>query len=82
MNARAKPAPTDDPSIPCERDLERQIADHAARTEISGAANRRSSTLQRLLSKIVVLSDREFDSAVGTLESLVDGFHQRKAGSG
>jgi|GEM_PF-5261328 len=61
-----------------EHDLERQIGDLAARTEVASNANRRSTTLQRLLSKIVVLSDREFESAVDTLESLVDGYRVRK----
>jgi hypothetical protein len=67
------------PPAPGEVDIQRHLADLASRAEVMSASNRRLVLMQRLMARIQVLSDKEFDSAYQTFESLVDKFSLAKA---
>lgn len=61
-----------------ENDLARHIEDLACRMESQSIAQKKYSHMQRLLSKISTLSDKEFDIAYSTLESMIDNFSNKK----
>lgn len=69
-------------AAPGELELRRQLSDLAARVEMRLPTHGRQATMQRLLAKTLALSDREFETAVGALEGLLDRFASRKVGEG
>jgi hypothetical protein len=69
------------PALPGEIDIQRHLLDIAARTEVSSAVNRRQALMQRLMARIHVLSDKEFETAYHSLDSMVDRFCMAKAES-
>lgn len=62
-----------------EIDLARHMGDQASRAEANNLAQKKYSHLQRLMSKISALSDKEFDIAFSTLESMIENFNTKKA---
>ncbi|KAB8028138.1 hypothetical protein [Fluviispira multicolorata] len=61
-----------------EKDLARHMGDQACRAESNSLAQKKYSHLQRLMSKISALSDKEFDIAFSTLESMLENFNTKK----
>ncbi|MCA2961232.1 MAG: hypothetical protein IOD12_13340 [Silvanigrellales bacterium] len=64
---------------PDELEIVRHLFDTRARAEVSSAANRRQALMQRLLARIHILSDREFESAYHALDGMIETFTQAKA---
>lgn len=69
------------PAAPDELEIVRHLLDTRARAEVTSAANRRQALMQRLLARIHVLSDREFESAYHALDGMIETFTQAKAGA-
>jgi hypothetical protein len=69
-----------DGAAPGELELQRRLGDIAARVELTAGAHRRQAQMQRLMAKALALSDREFESAVTTLEGLIDRYHAERTG--
>ena len=67
------------PVAPDEIEIGRHLFDTRARAEVSSAANRRQALMQRLLARIHILSDREFESAYHALDGMIETFTQAKA---
>lgn len=61
-----------------EIELERAMADQAARFECASTWTRRQSLLHTMNAKIQYLNDEEFNSTLKTLESLIDGYTLKK----
>ncbi|MGY3802771.1 hypothetical protein ACWNT8_01705 [Pigmentibacter ruber] len=61
-----------------ETDLERHMNDQAARAESAGIAQKKFSNFQKLVTKVYSLSDKEFDIAFSTLESMLENFNNKK----
>lgn len=55
-----------------ERELQREMADQAARAETTLHVSRRQSEFYRVFSKAQLLSDRDFELAMGALSQLVE----------
>lgn len=68
------------PAAPNELDIVRHLLDTRARVEVASAANRRQAQMQRLMARIHLLSDREFESAYHALDGMIETFAQAKAG--
>jgi len=66
-------------AAPQEVDIQRHLFDMAARAEIASAANKRQALMQRLMARIQVLSDKEFETAYHTLDSMIERFCVSKA---
>ncbi|RDB36331.1 hypothetical protein [Spirobacillus cienkowskii] len=64
-----------------EDDLLRYMRDQACRAETSGIAAKKFSHFQKLLTKVYSLSDKEFDIAFSTLESMIESFNSKKTNS-
>ena len=62
-----------------EIELQRLMADQATRAEYCAQLHKRHSAMQTLMSKIQTLSDSEFETAYGTLESLILNYNTKKA---
>ncbi|BBH54194.1 hypothetical protein [Fluviispira sanaruensis] len=62
-----------------EKDLARHMGDQACRAESNSLAQKKYTHLQRLMSKISALSDKEFDIAFSTLESMLENFNTKKS---
>lgn len=61
-----------------EDDLARHMGDQACRAETSGIAQKKYSHFQKLITKVYSLSDKEFDIAFSTLESMIENFNSKK----
>jgi hypothetical protein len=61
-----------------EDDLARHMGDQASRAETSGIAQKKYSHFQKLITKVYSLSDKEFDIAFSTLESMIENFNSKK----
>lgn len=61
-----------------ETDLARHMGDQAARAESAGIAQKKFSNFQKLVTKVYSLSDKEFDIAFSTLESMLESFNNKK----
>ena len=61
-----------------EDDLARHMGDQAARAETSSIAQKKYSHFQKLITKVYSLSDKEFDIAFSTLESMIENFNSKK----
>ncbi len=61
-----------------EDDLARHMGDQASRAESSGIAQKKYSHFQKLITKVYSLSDKEFDIAFSTLESMIESFNSKK----
>ncbi len=61
-----------------ETDLARHMEDQAARAESSGIAQKKFTNFQKLITKVYSLSDKEFDIAFSTLESMLESFNNKK----
>lgn len=59
-------------------DLARHMGDQASRAESNGIAQKKYSHFQKLVSKVYTLSDKEFDVAFSTLESIIESFNNKK----
>ena len=68
-------------AAPQEVDIQRHLFDMAARAEIASAVNKRHALMQRLMARIQVLSDKEFETAYHTLDSMIERFCVTKASS-
>ncbi len=66
--------PKDIPQI----DLERHMNDYASRVQMSSLGQKRVATMQKLLLKIQSMSDKDFDMAFSTIETVVDNLTQKK----
>ena len=62
-----------------EDDLTRHMRDQACRAETNGLAQKKFSHFQKLVTKVYALSDKEFDIAFSTLESMIENFNSKKA---
>lgn len=62
-----------------EIELQRLMSDHATRAEFCAQLHKRHSAMQVLMSKIQTLTDSEFETAYGTLESLIQNYNAKKA---
>jgi hypothetical protein len=61
-----------------EDDLARHMGDQASRAETSGIAQKKYTHFQKLITKVYSLSDKEFDIAFSTLESMIENFNNKK----
>ncbi|WP_397599484.1 hypothetical protein [Silvanigrella sp.] len=61
-----------------EDDLARHMGDQASRAETSGIAQKKFFHFQKLITKVYSLSDKEFDIAFSTLESMLENFNSKK----
>lgn len=69
---------SDDKNIIETIELERYMNDQASRMEMSSLIQTRFTNMQKMLIKTQMLSDKEFQMAYETFESLVDSFQQKK----
>ncbi|WGL61068.1 hypothetical protein QEJ31_05600 [Pigmentibacter sp. JX0631] len=69
---------TDKKSVINETDLERHMNDQAARAESAGIAQKKFFNFQKLITKVYSLSDKEFDIAFSTLETMLENFNNKK----
>ena len=60
-----------------ERDLERHMNDNASRVEMSSLMQKRFANMQKLLLKAQTLSDRDFETAFSSLESIVESLKKK-----
>ncbi|APJ04754.1 hypothetical protein [Silvanigrella aquatica] len=61
-----------------EDDVARHMRDQACRAESGGIAQKKYSHFQKLVTKVYALSDKEFDIAFSTLESMIENFNSKK----
>ena len=61
-----------------EDDLARHMGDQASRAETSGIDQKKLFHFQKLITKVYSLSDKEFDIAFSTLESMLENFNSKK----
>lgn len=61
-----------------ELDIERHMNDNASRVEMVSFMQKRYSYLQKLLLKAQSLSDKDFETAFSTFESVVETLNQKK----
>lgn len=66
-----------DPNL-TEIDLQRLMADQATRVGYCAQLQKRMTAMQHLMAKIQSLSDSEFESAFGTLESIIENYNAKK----
>jgi len=63
---------------PDELELVRMMDDQAVRYDSLGRLHKRNVLLQQLLSKVQVLSDEDFDSAITMFASMVSSMEERR----
>ena len=68
----------DKPQTIEEIDIERHMNDNASRVEMVSLVQKRYSYMQKLLIKSQVLSDKDFETAFSTFESVVETLNQKK----
>jgi hypothetical protein len=69
---------SDTPESINEIDIERHMNDNASRVEMISFMQKRYSYMQKLMSKAQILSDKDFETAFTTFESVVDSLSQKK----
>ncbi len=67
----------DKPQIIEEIDIERHMNDNASRFERNSFVQKRYNYMQNLLMRVQGLSDKDFETACLTFESIVDTFNKK-----
>ncbi len=60
-----------------EVELERHMNDNASRVQMICSMQKRHSNLQKLITKAQLLSDKDFENACLTFESILDSFNKK-----
>lgn len=61
-----------------ELEIQRFLTDQSARVDWMSPCQKRQASVQRLLSKIQLLTESDFEAAFGTMESIVDGIQLKR----